>query len=314
MYAAPPAPRGRRTPPPPRGRPAPAPARALPQPVRHRYYALWKPYGVLTRFDDPEGRPTLRPLIPTGVYPVGRLDADSEGLLLLTDDPAFQAAVTRPGSRHGKTYLVQVEREPAPEALASLQEGLLLGDGPTLPAEVRPIPEPDLPERPVPIRFRKNVPTSWLELVLFEGRNRQVRRMTAAVGHPTLRLVRWAVGPVTLAGMSPGECREFHPDELAWARHAASEARISRRRSADERGAPAHHRELEHPRPEEGRGSAPRGRQPEGGRRGERSRRSGPERGRAEGPGRPRPEGPGRGRPEGPGRPRGKGRGRRPKR
>ncbi len=140
-----------------------------------------------------------------GVYVAGRLDHDSEGLLILTDSGALNARLTQPQFAHPRTYWAQVERIPDEAALKRLRDGLDLKDGRTRPAQVRLIEPPDLPERPVPIRFRKNVPTAWLELTLTEGRNRQVRRMTAAVGHPTLRLVRWAIGPITLVGLQPGQ-------------------------------------------------------------------------------------------------------------
>jgi 23S rRNA pseudouridine2457 synthase len=177
---------------------------------------LYKPYGVLTQFTDQAGRATLKDLVPIpGVYPVGRLDRDSEGLLLLTDDGVFSHRLTDPRFRHPRTYLVQVERVPDAAALVSLRRGVVLADGPTLPAGVELLAEPPaLPDRPVPIRFRKNVPTAWIRMVLREGRNRQVRRMTAAVGHPTLRLVRVAVGPIGLEGLEPGEWRALTADEI----------------------------------------------------------------------------------------------------
>lgn len=177
---------------------------------RH-YIKLYKPYDVLTQFRDREGRATLKDYVPIGgVYPVGRLDRDSEGLLLLTDDGPLAHRLTDPRFEHPRTYLVQVERVPSEESLEALRRGILLSDGPTRPADVRLMAEPPaLPERPVPIRFRKNVPTAWLELTLREGRNRQVRRMTAAVGHPTLRLVRVAIGPIVLGELLPGEWREL---------------------------------------------------------------------------------------------------------
>lgn len=174
---------------------------------------LWKPYGVLTQFTDPEGRPTLADYVPvSGVYPAGRLDQDSEGLLLLTDDGKLQARLTDPRHHHPKTYVAQVEGIPSPEALARLRAGVDLKDGRTRPAEVALVDEPDLPPRPVPIRYRANIPTAWVRLTITEGRNRQVRRMTAAVGHPTLRLVRVASGPVTLEGLQPGEWEELPPE------------------------------------------------------------------------------------------------------
>ncbi len=181
-----------------------------------RTIAFHKPYDVLTQFRGGEGRATLKDFIRIpGIYPVGRLDHDSEGLLLLTDDGRLAHRLTDPRYEHPKTYLVQVERLPEPAALDALRNGVVLGDGPTRAAGVECLPEPpDLPERPVPIRFRKNVPTAWLELVIREGRNRQVRRMTAAVGHPTLRLVRVAVGPVRLGDLEPGRWRDLTREEL----------------------------------------------------------------------------------------------------
>src|SRR5258708_356905 len=176
---------------------------------RHRYLKLFKPFGVLTQFTDEAGRATLKDYVPIpGVYPVGRLDRDSEGLLLLTDDGPLAHRLTDPRFEHPKTYLVQVERVPDEQALQALRLGVALRDGRTRPAEATLLAEPpSLPERSVPIRFRKNVPTAWLRLILREGRNRQVRRMTAAVGHATLRLVRVAIGPILLAGLQPGGWR-----------------------------------------------------------------------------------------------------------
>ena len=178
-----------------------------------RLIAFNKPYGVLSQFTDgkaPSPRPTLSSFIAVpGVYPAGRLDRDSEGLLLLTDDGALQARIADPRYKAPKTYLVQVEGEPDEGALAALREGVDLNDGRTLPAKVERIAEPALWPRDPPVRFRKSVPDCWLRLTLREGRNRQVRRMTAAVGHPTLRLVRWAIGEWDLAGLAPGEWREL---------------------------------------------------------------------------------------------------------
>ncbi len=180
-----------------------------------RYLKFFKPLDVLTQFTDEEGRATLKDFVPVpGVYPVGRLDRDSEGLLLLTDDGPLAHRLSDPRYEHPKSYLAQVERVPELAAMEALRRGIVLSDGPTRPVEVTLLDEePDLPDRPVPIRFRKNVPTAWLRLVLREGRNRQVRRMTAAVGHPTLRLVRVAIGPVLLDGLNPGEWRELTPEE-----------------------------------------------------------------------------------------------------
>lgn len=183
----------------------------------YRSLKLFKPYDVLCQFTDAEGRPTLRDFVDVpGVYAAGRLDRDSEGLLLLTDDGSVAHRMTDPRFDHPKTYLVQVEKIPGDEALDALRRGVVLKDGLTKPAEVERLDdEPLLPERPVPIRFRKNVPTAWLRLTIREGRNRQIRRMTAAVGFPTLRLVRVAIGPITIDGLQPGEWRELSPEELA---------------------------------------------------------------------------------------------------
>ena len=171
---------------------------------------LNKPFGVLCQFTDPGGRPTLADYVPVpNVYPAGRLDHDSEGLVLLTDDGALQARLADPRHHVEKVYRVQVERVPTDDALARLRAGVTLKDGPTRPARVRPIDEPPgLWPRDPPIRWRASIPTAWLEIALTEGRNRQVRRMTAAVGHPALRLIRVAIGPYTLGGLRPGEWKE----------------------------------------------------------------------------------------------------------
>ena len=167
--------------------------------------AFWKPYGVVTQFSGPDSLSGFG--LPKGVYPCGRLDKDSEGLLILTDDGALQHRLTDPKFAHPRTYWAQVERVPDAAALAALAKGPVLADGPTRPCAARLIGEPALPPRTPPIRYRKNVPTAWLELTLTEGRNRQVRRMTAAVGHPTLRLVRAKIGGLTLEGLAPGTWR-----------------------------------------------------------------------------------------------------------
>ena len=190
--------------------------------------AFNNPYGVLCQFtDDAHGRasaaragraeaarsaqprPTLAGFgLPAGVYAAGRLDFDSEGLLLLTDDGALAHRLTDPRHKQPKTYRVQVEGDPGESQLQALRDGVQLNDGPTLPARARRIDPPDLWPRDPPVRFRKTVPDAWLELTIHEGRNRQVRRMTAAVGLPTLRLVRVAVGAHLLDGLGPGQWRE----------------------------------------------------------------------------------------------------------
>ena len=172
-----------------------------------------KPFGVLCQFTDKgtEGspRPTLSAYIDVpGVYPAGRLDLDSEGLLLLTDDGRLQARIADPRFKTPKTYLVQVEGDVAEASIASLRQGVRLKDGQTLPAEVERIDDPALWPRDPPVRFRKTVPDCWLRLTIREGRNRQVRRMTAAVGHPTLRLVRWQIGDWSIEDIAPGAWRE----------------------------------------------------------------------------------------------------------
>ena len=168
-----------------------------------------KPFKVLSQFRDTDGRATLGDYIDVpGVYPAGRLDYDSEGLILLTDDGKLQARISQPKSRTRKTYLAQVEGIPTPEQLAQLVRGVKLKDGVAKAVSAKQVDEPAwLWDRDPPIRFRASIPDSWLEIVLTEGRNRQVRRMTAAVGLPTLRLVRYAVGDWTLDGIAPGEWR-----------------------------------------------------------------------------------------------------------
>ena len=175
-----------------------------------------KPFDVLTQFTDGDGRATLKDFVAVpDVYPVGRLDRDSEGLLLLTDDGPLIHRLTTPRFEHPKTYLVQVERVPDAAAIAQLRRGVVLNDGPTRPAEVDLLgADPPLPARSVPIRFRKSVPTAWIQVILREGRNRQIRRMTAAVGFPTLRLVRVASGSVRLGDLAPGEWRDLTPAEV----------------------------------------------------------------------------------------------------
>lgn len=181
-----------------------------------RYLLFHKPYDVLTQFSGDE--PCLRHYIQApGVYPVGRLDRDSEGLLLLTDDGPLQHRLSDPKFEHPRTYLVQVEREPPEEALERIRRGgLSIQDYRTRPAQVRRTGEPAwLPPRDPPVRFRLNVPTAWLEVTLTEGKNRQVRRMTAAIGHPTLRLIRVAIGALRLdEGLPPGKWRDLTAGEV----------------------------------------------------------------------------------------------------
>ncbi|NET11158.1 MAG: pseudouridine synthase [Merismopedia sp. SIO2A8] len=193
--------------------------------MSQRYLLFYKPYGVLTQFTDDtftdsgsnvSDRLTLKSFIPIPeVYPVGRLDRDSEGLLLLTNDGPLQHRLTDPKFHHPRTYWVQVERIPSSNDLEPLRRGIMIKKQQTRPAIATLLPqEPDLPPRNPPIRYRKTVPTTWLELTLTEGRNRQVRRMTAAIGFPTLRLIRVAIGPLTLAGLKPGEWRDLTSPEV----------------------------------------------------------------------------------------------------
>ena len=171
-----------------------------------------KPMGVLTQFTDansPTPRPTLSGFgLPPGVYAAGRLDRDSEGLLILTDDGGLQARIASPKARTEKTYLVQVEGDPSHADLQPLRTGLVLKDGPTRPATVRLIDPPGIWDRDPPVRARRTIPDRWLEITINEGRNRQVRRMTAAAGFPTLRLVRWRIGDWTIGDLAPGQWRE----------------------------------------------------------------------------------------------------------
>lgn len=175
--------------------------------------ALNKPFGVLCQFTTNDGRPTLADYVrQKDVYPAGRLDHDSEGLLLLTDDGALAHKLTDPRHKQPKTYLVQVDGALSDEALNALRRGVTLNDGPTLPAAAEQADEPSwLWPRDPPVRFRKSIPTSWMSITLREGRNRQVRRMTAAVGFPTLRLIRVKIGGYALEGLAPGEMRVLEP-------------------------------------------------------------------------------------------------------
>jgi len=188
-----------------------------------RAIRFYKPYGVLTKFTDEEKRPTLADFIDIpDIYAVGRLDMDSEGLLLLTDDGTLAYRLTDPAYAHPRTYWVQVERIPDEDALDQLRKGVILGDYLTRPAEALLIEPLDIPERTPPIRFRKTVPTAWLALTLTEGRNRQVRHMTAAVGHPTLRIIRMAIGSLTLDGLTPGRWTSLTTTELDKLRRSVS--------------------------------------------------------------------------------------------
>lgn len=175
--------------------------------------ALNKPFGVLCQFTTHDGRPTLADYVPQkNVYPAGRLDYDSEGLLLLTDDGALAHRLTDPKHKQPKTYLAQVEGAITDEAVQALRRGVTLNDGPTLPTLAEYAEEPSwLWPRDPPVRFRKHIPTSWLSITLREGRNRQVRRMTAAVGFPTLRLIRVRIGSYALDGLAPGDVRVLTP-------------------------------------------------------------------------------------------------------
>lgn len=199
-----------------------------------RIILLNKPYGVMTQFSPVEGKQTLKDYIPIpGVYAAGRLDADSEGLLLLTDDGSLQARIAHPKFKLAKTYWAQVEGVPTPEQLMQLQAPLDLGDFVTQPCQARVIDEPaGLWPRNPPIRFRLSVPTSWIELSISEGKNRQVRRMTAKVGLPTLRLIRARIGPWGLESMQPGEWRETRelPTELQARPGTRASIRTPRRR------------------------------------------------------------------------------------
>lgn len=184
---------------------------------KKRYFALYKPYGVICQFSPMADKVTLAQFgpFPKDVYPAGRLDTDSEGLVLLTNDGALKHTLLEPRYGHRRTYLVQVEGLPEESDIEKLRRGVVIESKKTRSAEVRRLDaEPGLPPRSVPIRYRKSIPTSWIEIVLREGRNRQVRKMTAAVGHPALRLVRTAIEDLALEGLNPGESRELSSAEI----------------------------------------------------------------------------------------------------
>ena len=180
------------------------------------YYKIYKPYGIISQFSDSENHSTLKTIhkFPKDVYSVGRLDADSEGLLLLTNDRSLTDFLLNPENKHKREYCVQVEGIPDENDLQKLRNGIVIKDKKTLPAEIELIIPPQLPERNPPIRFRKNVPDSWLRIILTEGKNRQVRRMTAAIGFPTLRLVRTSIENILLGNMKPGEVKELSEKEV----------------------------------------------------------------------------------------------------
>ena len=191
-------------------------------PVNHTYILFYKPFNVLSQFTGEAGKLTLADFgpFPKSVYAAGRLDYDSEGLLILTDDNQLKHALLEPKFEHPRTYLVQVERIPNDDAMERLRTGVIVDGKATKPAAASVCAEePPLPPRDPPIRFRKNVPTAWIELTLREGRNRQVRKMTAAVGHPTLRLVRTKIGALGIGTLRPGDMRRLSQEEIRQLQH-----------------------------------------------------------------------------------------------
>jgi len=197
---------------------------------------FWKPFDVLTAFTDPNDRSTLADFIDVpDVYAAGRLDRDSEGLLILTRGKALRTQLMDPTIGHPRSYLAQVEGTPSPESCRRLERGVELKDGRTRPAQIEILSSPpDLPERTTPIRVRKSIPDTWVRVTLTEGKNRQVRRMTAAVGFPTLRLVREAIGPITLAGLTAGRWEPLTADEQKSLTDSLGAARVSSQRARDQ--------------------------------------------------------------------------------
>lgn len=189
--------------------------------IKHKYFAFNKPYGCLSQFTDKLDRKTLSDfeVIPKGVYPVGRLDMDSEGLLILSDDKQLVDYLLNPKNFHEKEYLVQVEGVPTEEELNRFKEGVIIEGRKTLPAKIELITPPDISERNPPIRKRKNIPTCWLKVIITEGRNRQVRKMTAAIGHPTLRLIRVRIKNINLDDLKPGQLRKLSEKEIIELKH-----------------------------------------------------------------------------------------------
>lgn len=222
--------------------------------VSYRYLLLYKPYGVLCQFTEPDPqnpRPNLKDYVPvSSVYPAGRLDFDSEGLLLLTNDGKLQHRLLDPNFAHPRTYWVQVERIPEQTALQKLRLGITIQNQQTRPALVEILPdEPKLPPRNPPIRYRKNVPTAWLEMTLTEGKNRQVRRMTAAIGYPTLRLIRVALGPLNLENLQPGEWRDLTASEIKQLQELASKPASVKPNSSNKPKQKAFRKKISNPTP-----------------------------------------------------------------
>lgn len=220
-----------------------APPTQASSPRTTRVILVNKPYNMLTQFSGEPADSTLADIVSVkNVYPAGRLDKDSEGLLVLTNNGALQARLTQPSSKSDKTYWVQVEGEPSEEAIQALCDGVELKDGLTLPADVTKIAPPTVWERHPPVRYRANIPTTWLKVVLREGRNRQVRRMTAHIGHPTLRLIRAQLGPWQLEDLQPGQWREVAPPkgfEQFIPKPKGAKGKAPRRRTRSSKRAPS---------------------------------------------------------------------------